>query len=249
MSNENIKSFNRITRNIDGSPTIVDASIEEGCLFDNSILRGIDTIIIDKEFIEELLASINEDELPTNLIGLLTYINIKIFNYFYSSNMRNLSRRKVYADLSVKDDEGAIMGTKLSSLKGRNVAVCSEKAIASFIILDNLYKKGKLSRKPSLVGSTLNDESHVFIIIDREQADYPTKHLLYDPENCTQVEDVNGNKNNFIGIYSLTDEQHSDIISGIECSPTSLFELLQSGWTDVGAKRIYGSIKLNKTFK
>lgn len=247
MSNENIKSFNRITRHIDGSPTVIDGSIVEDCLFDNSILRGIDTIIIDKEFIEELLASINEDELPTNLIGLLTYINIKIVNYFYSSNMRNVSRRKVYADSCVKDDEDAIMGTKLSSLKGKNVAVCSEKSIAAFIILDNLYKKGKLSRKPLLIGSTLNDESHVFIIMDKEQDDYPTKHLLYDPENCTQVEDVNGNKNNFVGIYSLTDEQRNDIISGTECVPTSLFELLQSGWTDVGPKRIYGSVKLNKT--
>lgn len=29
--------------------------------------------------------------------------------------------------------------------------------------------------------------------------------------------------------------------------PISLFELLQSGWTDVGVARTYGSIKLNKT--
>lgn len=247
MSDENIKSCNRITRHIDGSPTIVDNSIEEGCLFDNSILRGLDTIIIDKEFIEELLLSINVDEIPTNLIGFLTYINIKIINYFYSSNARNESRRKVYAESCVKDEEGAIIGTKLSSLKGRNVAVCSEKSIAAFIILDYLYKKGKISRKPSLIGSTLNDESHVFIIINREQDDYPTRHLLYDIENPTLVEDGNGNKNNFIGIYSLTDEQYKDVISGTECVPTSLFELLQSRWTDVGPKRIYGSVKLNKT--
>ncbi len=247
MSNENVKSFNRITRHIDGSPTIVDGSIEEGCLFDNSIIRGIDTTIIDKEFIDGLLLSINEDELPTNFISLLTLINIKIVNYFYSSNMRNVSRRKVYAASCVTDDEGAIIGTKLSSLKGKNVALCSEKSIAAFIILDKLYKKGKLSRKPTLIGSTLNNESHVFIVMNRDQDNYPTKHLLYDPENYTLVEDGNGNKNNFIGIYSLTDEQYDDIISGVECVPTSLFELLQSGWFDVGPKRIYGTIKkLNK---
>lgn len=252
MSNENIKSFNHITRHVDGSPTIIDASIKNGCLFENSIMEGYGTVIIDKEFIEELLASINENELPKKFMELLTYINNKVIDYFYGSNTKDVSRKDAYADSYVVDDKGMIIGTKLSSLKGRNVALCSEKSIAAFIILDNLYKKGKLTRKPSMVLSTLateqtRDEPHAFILIEREQDDYPTRHLLYDIENPTLVENVNGNKNKFIGLYSLTDEQHKDIISGTECVPTSLFELLQSGWTDVGPKRIYGSVKLNKT--
>lgn len=252
MCNENIKSLNHIIRHADGSPTIIDGSIEDGCLFENSIMEGNVTVIIDKEFIEELLASINENELPKKFIELLTYINNKVIDYFYGSNTKDISRKDAYADSYVVDDEGMIIGTKLSSLKGRNVALCSEKSIAAFIILDNLYKKGKLTRKPSMVLSTLateqtRNEPHAFILIEREQDDYPTRHLLYDIENPTLVEDVNGNKNNFIGLYSLTDEQHKNIISGTECVPTSLFELLQSGWTDVGPKRIYGSVKLNKT--
>lgn len=252
MSNENLKSFNHITRHMDGSPTIIDGSIEDGCLFENSIMEGYGTIIIDKQFIEELLASINENELPQKFIGLLTYINNKVNDYFYGSNNKDVSRKESYADSYVVDDEGMVIGTKLSSLKGRNVALCSEKSIAVFIILDNLYKKGKLTRKPSMVLSTLatkqtNDEPHAFILMEREQDNYPTRHLLYDIENPTSVEDGNGNKNNFVGIYSLTDEQYNNILNGIECTPTSLFELLQSGWTDVGAKRIYGSVKLNKT--
>jgi len=252
MSNENIKSFNHITRHMDGSPTIIDGSIEDGCLFENSIMEGYGTLIINKEFIEELLATINENELPKKFIAFLTYINNKVIDYFYDSNNKAVSRKDAYADSYVVDDEGMIIGTKLSSLKGRNVALCSEKSIAAFIILDNLYKKGKLTRKPSMVLSTLatkqtSDEPHAFILMEREQDDYPTRHLLYDIENPTLVEDANGNKNNFIGLYSLTDEQHNDIVRGIECVPTSLFELLQSGWTDVGTKRIYGSVKLNKT--
>ncbi len=252
MSNENIKSFNHITRHIDGRPTIIDGSIEDGCLFENSIMEGCGTIIIDKEFIEELLASINENELPTNFIELLTYINNKVIDYFYESNMIGTSRIEAYNNFSVIDDEGMIIGTKLSSLKGKNVALCSEKSIAAFIILDNLYKKGKLTRKLSMILSTLSteqtrDEPHAFILMDREQDNYPTKYLLYDIENPTSVKDENGNRNNFIGLYSLTDEQRNDIINGSECVPTSLFELLQSGWTDVGAKRIYCSVKLNKT--
>lgn len=252
MSDENIKSIDHITRNIDNSPTIIDGSIKEGCLFENSIMEGYGTIIIDKKFIEEMLASIDENELPTKFIGLLTYINNKVVDYFYSSDIKNTSRKEAYADSYVLDDEGMIIGTKLSSLKGRNVALCSEKSIAAFIILDNLYKKGKLIRKPSMVLSTLAteqtpDEPHAFILMEREQDDYPTRYLLYDIENPASVEDKNGNKNNFIGIYSLTDEQHNNIISGNQCVPISLFELLQSGWTDVGAKRIYGSVKLNKT--
>lgn len=252
MNDENIKCFDHITRHKDGSPTIIDGSIEDGCLFENSLMEGYGTIIIDKEFIEELLMSINENELPTKFIGLLTYINNKVIDYFYGSNEKDASRKEAYADSYVVDDEGMIIGTKLSSLKGRNVALCSEKSIAAFLILDNLYKKGKLTRKPSMILSTLvteqtNNEPHAFILMDREQDNYPTKYLLYDIENPTSIEDENGNRNNFIGIYSLTDEQHDDIISGTECRPTSLFELLQSGWTDVGVTRTYGSIKLNKT--
>lgn len=252
MKNENLKSFNHITRHMDGRPTIIDGSIEDGCLFENSIMEGYGTIIIDKEFIEELLASINENELPQKFIGLLTYINNKVNDYFYGSNNKDVSRKEAYADSCVVADEGMVIGTKLSSLKGKNVALCSEKSIAAFIILDNLYKKGKLTRKPSMVLSTLateqtSDEPHAFILMEREQDNYPTRHLLYDIENPTPVEDGNGNKNNFVGIYSLTDEQYNNILNGIECTPTSLFELLQSGWADVGTKRIYGSIKLNKT--
>lgn len=185
MGNKIIKSFDHITRNIDGSPTIIEGSIEEGCLFENSIMQGYGTIIIDKEFIDELLTTINENELPTKFIGLLTYINNKVIDYFYASNMSNISRKEAYVDSHVIDDDGMIIGTKLSSLKGRNVALCSEKSIAAFIILDNLYKKGKLTRKPSMVLSTLAteqtyDEPHAFILLDKEQDNYPTKHLLYD---------------------------------------------------------------------
>ncbi len=99
----------------------------------------------------------------------------------------------------------------------------------------------------TLATEQTTDEPHAFILMEREQDNYPTRHLLYDIENPTPVEDGNGNKNNFIGLYSLTDEQFNNILNGIECTPTSLFELLQSGWTDVGTKRIYGSVKLNKT--
>ena len=238
-----IGNLNRIRRHIDGRPTIVE-SIEEECLFDNGFFSNI---IIDQKFIEELLSTIKEDKLPKNLISLLTYINAKIINYFYSSSIENKDRIKVYFDFAVKDDEGEVIGTRLSSLKGKNVAMCSEKSIATFIILSYLFKKGKLSRKPSLVGSVLNNENHVFVIMDREQDEYPTRHLLYDPENFTQIEDTNGIRSNLVGVYSLTDEQHHNILNGVECNPTSLFVLLQPEWTDVSGKRIYGSITLDKS--
>lgn len=73
----------------------------------------------------------------------------------------------------------------------------------------------------TLATEQTSDEPHTFVLVEREQDDYPTRHLL--------------------------EEQHNDIISGIECVPKSLFELLQSGWTDVGTRRIYVSVKLNKT--
>lgn len=252
MANEDKKSVSSIERHFDGTPTIVDSTIEEGCIFENSLMAGYGTIIIDKEFVSDILEIIKETELPKNFIELLTYINNKVIDYFYSFNLNDKSREETYANSYIVDDEGMIIGTKLSSLKGKNVALCSEKSIAVFIILETLYKSGKLSRKPSMVLSTLMTENsprepHAFILMDKDQDNYPTKHLLYDVENHTLIEAQNGNKNKEIGIYSLTDEQHNNIINGVECTPTSLFEVMRSELHDVGDKRIYGSIKLDKS--
>lgn len=252
MLDENMKSVSSIKRHIDGSPTMIDGTIEEGCTFENSIMEGYGTIIIDKEFIDDIQKTINENELPGKVVGTLTYIQNKVTDYFYSSNANNMSRKSTYENYHVVDDEGMVIGTKLSSLKGKNVALCSEKSIAVFIILENLYRKGKISRKPSIILSALRTEStpnipHAFILMDKEQDNYPTKHLLYDVENLTLLEDAKGNKTNCIGLYALTDEQYHDIINGVECTPISVFELMTSELHDVGDKRIYGASKKEKT--
>lgn len=257
MPKEYEKGISCIKRYIDGTPTIIDGSIQGGCLFENSIIEGYGTIIIDKEFIDEILLITDESELPSELPSELTelmlYINNKVKEYFCSSITNNDSREDTYDKNCVLDNEGMIIGTKLSSLKGKNIALCSEKSIATYLILENLYKRGKISRRPLMVLSTLRTkntprEPHAFILIDKEQDNYPTKYLLYDAQNPTLLENESGKRLYTPGLYTLSDEQHNNILNGCECTPLSLFEVICQDLHSVEDERIYGTKLLNKSY-
>lgn len=252
MPEEISKSITSIKRHIDGTPTLINCSIKEGCTVENSIIEGYGTIIIDKNFIDEILTIINNNRFSSNLIELLMRLNSIVNDYFYSSNINNKSRIEIYDEFAVVDSEGMVIGTKISSLKGKNVALCSEKSIAVYILLENLYKKGIITRKPTMILSTLRTESatiepHAFVLIDKDDDEYPTKHLLYDVQNPTLLENESGKRLYSLGLYTLLDEQFDNIVNGFECTPKSLFEVLRQDLHDVGDKRIYGSITLNKS--
>lgn len=247
------KIVNSIERHFDGTPTIIEGSVNEGCTFENTFIGGYGTIIVDEDFLKDIIGSINYKDLSNDFIKILTDINNKVNNYFYSDNKENNKREEEYSKSYVVDDEGMIIGTKLSSLKGKNVAKCSEKSLAAYIILEKLYNDGSLKRKPSLILSTLKtkatkEEPHAFLLIDKEDNEYPLKHMLYDIENPTELSDLRGKKLIVPGVYSLTDEEYSNIKKGISCTPKSLFENLDSEYRDIGAKRIYGGSELNKQF-
>lgn len=199
--NDSNKIVNFIERHFDGTPTIIEGSVNEGCTFENTFIGGYGTIIVDEDFLKDIIGSINYKDLSNDFIKILTDINNKVNNYFYSDNKENNKREEEYSKSYVLDDEGMIIGTKLSSLKGKNIAQCSEKSLAAYIILEKMYSDGKLGRKPSLMLSKLKteqskEEPHVFILIDKDDNDYPLKHLLYDIENPTIISDLKGNEFN-----------------------------------------------------
>jgi hypothetical protein len=238
-----------IERKWDGSPTIVKDKIEDGCIFENTLV-GFGTIIIDKDFIDEMNQIDEKVKSDKKLISLLTNINNEVKNYFYSSDGNDKSRKQAYDDNRVVDEEGCIIGTKLSSLKGKNVALCSEKSIGSYLVLKRLYETGAITREPSLVLSSMettnsNPGPHAFVLLDKECED-PTKHLLFDPENPTLVDDGSGNNVYYVGVYSLTDEEYNNLIGGKTCSPTSIYEI-GTNYKEVSDKRTYGNCEKNKT--
>ena len=148
----------------------------------------------------------------------------------------------------VVDEDGMIIGTKLSSLKGKNISRCSEKSIAAYTILERLFSMGYITREPVLTLSYLTTNStepepHAFIMLNKESCDYPTKHILFDIENPTLVESDNIEQS-FVGLYTLTDEQYSDFLNGLECVPNSIYELGGS-YTEIGEKRTYGNLQNN----
>ena len=137
-----------------------------------------------------------------------------------------------------------------SSLKGKNIAKCSEKSIAAYIVLDKLYAIGKITRKPLLVLSQLTTEKskeapHAFVLLNKE-CNNPTKHVIYDIENPTLVVDEFGEKQYFAGLYSLTDEQYDSLLNGSYCEPTSLYKIL-GNYREVSDKRIYGRTRQSKS--
>lgn len=169
-------------------------------------------------------------------------LNSIVNDYFYSSNINNKSRIEIYDEFAVVDSEGMVIGTKISSIKGKNVALCSEKSIAVYILLENLFKKGIITRKTTMILSTLKTESttiepHAFVLIDKDDDEYPTKHLLYDVQNPTLLENESGKRLYSLGLYTLLDEQYDNIVNGFECTPKLLFEVMRQDLHDVGDKK------------
>lgn len=249
MENNNV-----ISRSFD-KPTIVTDDIKENCLLENTMVSGYGTAIIDKDFIQDMNKIAEEiDTSNNNFVTITTTLQNKIYEYFYSKEGNNLSREKIYDEKAITDEDGMVIGTKISDLKGMNVALCSEKSTAAYIILKNLYDNNKISRKPFLNLSYLREElscdknPHAFVTLSKEDASYPAKHLLYDVENPTVLENDKKERFALVGLYALTAEEKEDIENGYECTPTSLYEIL-GNFKEISAKRVYGSKEKKKDKK
>ena len=83
-------------------------------------------------------------------------------------------------------------------------------------------------------------------MLNKENCSYSTKHIIFDIENLTLIEDSNGKQQYSTGLYSLIDKQYNDFINGLECKPTSLYELL-GDYHEGGEKRTYGNVKNTKS--
>ena len=230
-----------IERNFN-NPVFFDETIEEGCFFENTFV-GIGTLIIDKEFISEMegLADTLKDN--KDLVVLTSMMHNSINGYYNSNNENKSDRATTYDDNLVVDEEGMVMGTKISSLKGKNIAKCSEKSLAAYVMLKRLHDGGIMKRKPELVLSNLSAgdskaEPHAFVILNSE-GDVKIPHILFDPENPTQLENPDGNKSYAVGLYVLSNEDYELLQNGFKCKPVSLFEAF-GNCHEVGEQRIYG---------
>lgn len=237
-----------IERDWNGMPTFIESTIENGCVFENTLLSGFGTLIIDEEFINEMGLIANEVGSNKNLISLLTTIYNKISDYYNSSELNEKTRKEIYAsnEGTVYDEDGMEIGTKISSLKGKNISECSEKSLAAYIILEKIFSSGGMKRKPVLVLSNMKTEStniepHAFVMLNNEQ-DSKMGHILFDVENLTLIEDKNGKQNTVVGLYLLTNEEYDNFANGLDCTPISLYETI-GDYYEVGDKRTYGNIK------
>lgn len=232
--------IDRICRNFDNTPTIINSEILENCIFSNSI-PGLHDAVIDKDFIEDMKSIADSYQISSDFIKVLTEVNNLVNGYFFSSNSDGVSRESAYQNGVVHDEDGMAVGVNMSSLKGKNVAKCSEKSIATYFILSQLLKGKRF--KPSLVLSCLKSEGnsgpHAFLLLDCVQNEYPLKHILFDVHNPTLI-NFDGRETVFAGIYALTDEDYDCVLNGFEFTPTSLYELCYPNCNEVNKNRIYG---------
>ena len=238
----------KIGRSWEGTPTIVEYKIEDGCIMENTLV-GFGTIIVDKDFLDEMEKIAEELSGESDIVSLMGKIYNKVFNYYSSNALNEMSREQTYAANEIYDEDGMVIGTKISALKGRNISKCSEKSLAAYVILKKLCEIEGNDRKATLVLSYLSAdqssaEPHAFVMLNKDNCNDITKHILFDVENPTLVEDPNGDKRYFVGLYSLSDEEYASLITGEKFTPTSFFEM-GSKYREVGPKRIYG--KLSKT--
>ena len=232
-----------IERNWNDNPTIVDEDIELDCLLEND-LAGLGTLIIDKDFIDDMETIADNLSNTKDLLSLTAEINNEVRKYFHSF-IKKSEREEEYLKNSVVDENGVIIGTKASSLRGKGVAKCTEKSIAAYIILRKLYRMGLISRKPSFTMTYLKtknsqEEAHAFLLLDKENCHDVTKHVLFDLENPTLTLNTDGTKNYFAGLYSLTDWEYNDLINGLNCTPKSLYDYI-GNYKAIDEKRTYGN--------
>ena len=236
-----------IKANLDKTPTIFDGEIKAGDMLQNSF-SGMGTIIIDKDFLDEMDSIVHElnTKKGTDIVSLLYEIHNKIQKYFFSLEKNELTREQTYSYYTIEED-GFPIGTNLSSLKGKNISECSEKSIGAYIVLRKLYEIGLISSKPILVLSHVTDgelkpEKHAFTIIDKEQCEYPLKHILFDIQNQAYIEDKNGKQYLVSRICSLKEEEYNNLLNGLECTPNLIFEtsLYGNQYHIVGKPFTYG---------
>lgn len=240
------KIIDEINLNWDSKPSVVTDKIAENCIFENS-KSGQGTLIIDKSFMDSMTEISNKIDIEQSIVAILGQICLDVNDYYYAQNNDEAkSRQEVYSNSFVTDVDGMIIGTKISSLKGKNIAKCSEKSIAAYIILKNLYENNILKYKPTMILSHLRTEDedksepHAFLTLSKEDEKYPSKHILFDIQNPSKIKKNNEEEVYFPGMYAMTDEENNDINNGYECSPTSYYECFGKPYKEVGVKRIYG---------
>ena len=71
------------------------------------MIGGYGTAIIDKDFIEDMNKIAESiDTSNSNLIAIITDLQNKIYEYFYSKDGSSLSREKIYDEKAIVNEDG-----------------------------------------------------------------------------------------------------------------------------------------------
>ena len=143
--------------------------------------------------------------------------------------------QQFYLDSTTSESQGI----SIKELRGKNIAVCAEKAavcqnLLSFVGIDSTFV---VSNKCQLAGE--KEGLHAYNIIHTERG-----YFIFDPTNPTQYTEQDTNKLvNYLPIlYPITNEQYQNLQSGetVEISHTDYVAKNDGDKEPKTSKRIYG---------
>ena len=193
----------------------------------------------DRECICEMLKKIQDylnnnidtiNKFQNNKFGMLLYISEIVngcINSYFGTNDNVSETDKVFHDGINNISERM---ANLADFKGKNSAVCQERALATYILLYTICHNSELQKvypfKPFFcnIGCCLDlgnkgyDGTHAMCgIVSR---DNKKKMYLLDPTNYGLVEDKNGNQQYIYGLYELTDGEIEAMFNKEAIEPT-----------------------------
>ncbi len=155
-------------------------------------------------------------------------------NHFGETDTENANQQFYMNHSSVDSDT-----IDLAELKGKNIAVCAEKAA----VAENLLAFLGAESEVIIAKSELNPgkkELHMYNVISSSKGNF-----IYDPTNPQRNHDKKTNSNYMLpALYKITSEQYQQLHEGqdIEVEHTDI-ETDENGQHLLKSKRVYGGIK------
>ncbi len=217
----------------------IKPTVKEGIISSNSKVSLNDAfnanLIIDKESIFKIIDIFEEIRKTEsdNFKNELSVICIDIYKAIQSflgstSDMKNRMNEYLKGDVL------------LSSMEGKNVGACVEKASIAHQLFTILENAGILNYKSYFVESSIiidsKDYPHAFVILENNTNN--NKRILFDITNPIKLK-KNDKVINSMGLYALLPDEFNSFMNGGKISPDNLY--YSDGYRIVGDNFSYGS--------